>query len=172
MPELDDEVIVGFINEDPHYPVILGSLYSKKRTPKLSPEATNAEKAIITKNQLKIHFQDEEKILTITTPAENTFVLDDASQKITISDQNSNSIEMSSSGIAITSEKDINITAKGKIVIDATQDIEQKAKANFKAEGMAVELKGKSNLSVEGQGMAELKSSGQTSVKGSMVMIN
>ena len=30
VPEIDDEVVVGFLNADSRYPVILGSLYSSK----------------------------------------------------------------------------------------------------------------------------------------------
>ncbi|MGH1438105.1 MAG: type VI secretion system tip protein VgrG, partial [Lewinella sp.] len=33
MPEIDDEVALGFLNEDPRYPVILGSLYSSGHAP-------------------------------------------------------------------------------------------------------------------------------------------
>lgn len=172
MPELEDEVVLGFVNEDPHYPIILGSLYSKNRGPELNPTSENPEKAIITKNKLKIHFNDEEKILTIITPAENQFVLDDANETITISDQNNNVIELSSNGISLTSDNDISLTAQGNIILEATQAIEHKANTDFKVEGMSVELKGKSTFSAQGQGSAELKSSGQTEVKGSIVMIN
>jgi len=34
VPELNSEVIVGFINDDPRFPVVLGALYSKNNTTK------------------------------------------------------------------------------------------------------------------------------------------
>lgn len=43
-PEVGDEVVVGFLNNDPRHPVILGSLYSSKNTPPddlATPDADN-----------------------------------------------------------------------------------------------------------------------------------
>jgi len=46
MPEVDDEVILGFLNEDPRYPIILGSVYSSKRKAPYTPDNKNTTKAI------------------------------------------------------------------------------------------------------------------------------
>ncbi|WP_459613983.1 phage baseplate assembly protein V [Dickeya oryzae] len=39
MPEVGDEVILGYFNNNPSDPVILGSLYSSKNPPPVTPEA-------------------------------------------------------------------------------------------------------------------------------------
>ncbi|MEO1655167.1 MAG: type VI secretion system tip protein VgrG, partial [Bacteroidota bacterium] len=44
-PEVNDEVVLGFLNEDPHHPIILGMLYSKQKKPPLEPADGNHEKA-------------------------------------------------------------------------------------------------------------------------------
>jgi Rhs element Vgr protein len=43
-PEIGDEVIVGFMNQDPRDPVILGSVHSKKLAPPLVPDEKNNKK--------------------------------------------------------------------------------------------------------------------------------
>ncbi|MEJ7679307.1 MAG: hypothetical protein WKG06_15910 [Segetibacter sp.] len=77
-------------------------------------------------------------------------------QKITLQDQNNNKIEMSDSGINIESAKDI--------IFKATGDV--------KAEGINIESKASAAFKGEGSASAEIKSSAQTTIKGSMVMIN
>ena len=172
MPEIGDEVLIGFLNNDPSYPMVLGNLYSKKQKPPYPPDDKNSIKAIVTKNKLKVIFMDDKKNIVIETPAGNTIKLQDEDGKIIIKDKNNNLIEMSSSGIKMDTPKDLVITAKGKISMEATQNISLKSSAgDVSAEGLNAKLKGQVTATVEGA-MAELKGSGQTTVKGGIVMIN
>ncbi|NRB52993.1 MAG: type VI secretion system tip protein VgrG [Saprospiraceae bacterium] len=70
-PEVDDEVVVGFFNDDPRYPVILGSMYSSSRTAPETPDENNSMKALVTKSKMKITFDEEKKVISITTPGNN-----------------------------------------------------------------------------------------------------
>lgn len=118
LPEVGDEVVLGFLNEDPRYPVILGSIYSNSKVipyKGLSPDEKNSMKAIVSKSGICIEFDDEQKILTIATPGANKVIISDKDKMITIQDQNSNSIVMSSGGITIKSAGDINLQAEKKI---------------------------------------------------------
>lgn len=172
MPETGDEVILGFLNNDPSYPVILGMLYSKAKTPPFTPDGDNQTKAIVTKNQLKLVFQDAKKNIILETPAGNKITLSDENGSITIEDQHQNKVEMNSSGISFETPKDFTISAKGKIAIDAAQGISlASSEGDVKAEGLNVSAKAKVKASVEGS-MTELKGSGQTTIKGGIVMIN
>jgi len=171
IPEVNDEVIVGFINEDPHQPIILGSVYSSKNAPAYTSEEKNKIKALVTKSKMKIEFEEEKKIITILTPAANSIVLDDDQGSITITDKNQNKIEMTKDGMTFDCAKDFTIKAKGKIIMEAQADIQAKATGAYKAEGMSVELKGSTKFAAEGA-QAELKGSAQTVIKGGIVMIN
>ncbi|MCC6459599.1 MAG: type VI secretion system tip protein VgrG [Saprospiraceae bacterium] len=172
LPEIGDEVILGFLNNDPSYPMILGNLYSKKQKSPYAPDDKNSTKAIVTKNKLKVIFMDDKKNIVIETPAGNTIKLQDEDGKIIIQDKNKNLIEMSSAGIKMDTPKDLIITAKGKISIEATQNISIASKGgDITSEGLNVKTKAKIMATVEGS-MAELKGSGQTTVKGGIVMIN
>ncbi len=66
VPEVGDEVLLGYLNNDPSHPVILGSLYSSKRTPPYELDADNNIKAIVTRTKLKIEFNEKDKILAIS----------------------------------------------------------------------------------------------------------
>lgn len=171
-PEVDDEVVVGFLNDDPRYPVILGMLYSSKISPPYTPEEKNETKAIVTKEKLKIEFNEKDKVITVITPGENQLVLDDKSKGITIKDQNDNKIEMSSSGITIKSPKSINIEASQAVNLKGGTDIALKATSKMSLKGMQFEATADTTAKVAGNASAEISASGTTTVKGAMVMIN
>jgi Rhs element Vgr protein len=155
-PEVDDEVIVGFINDDPRFPVILGMLHSSALPAPLTPTKENYKKGFISREKLEFTFDDEKKSITIKTPGENSIVIDDDAKSITIKDQNNNTIELSKDGIKMESGKDVSIKATGDVKIEGV-NITISADAQFKAEG---------------SGGAELSSSANAVLKGSIVQIN
>lgn len=172
IPEIGDEVILGYLNNDPGHPVILGSLYSSKLKPPYELTADNFIKAIVTRSKLKVEFDDEKKVITVITPAENKIIISDDDKSIEISDQNKNKIKLSSSGIDMESPKDISITAKGKITIDATGELSMSSKADVKVKGLNVSNTADVAYTAKGSASAEISASGTTTVKGAMVMIN
>jgi Rhs element Vgr protein len=172
IPEIGDEVILGYLNNDPSNPVVLGSLYSSKQAPPYELTADNFTKAIVTKSQLRIEFDDENKVTTIITPGGNTLVLSDEDQSILMQDQNGNKVELSTDGIVLDSPKDINIGAKGKISIDAVGEIAISSKADVKVEGLNVNHTANVGFVAKGSASAELSASGPTTIKGATVMIN
>lgn len=172
LPETNDEVVVGFFNNDPCHPVILGSLYSGKHTPPSSLTPENYTKEIVTKGQNKITFNDEKKIITIETPGKNSITLDDDGKQIIIADKNNNKITLNQSGIIIESAKDLELKAKGNIKLSATQKTEIESKSDTTIKGMNVNITAQVGAKLKGSATAELSASGQTTVKGGMVMIN
>jgi Rhs element Vgr protein len=123
-PELGDEVILGFLNDDPRQAIILGSMFSSKNKPPWEITKDNNLKGIVTKKKLTLHFNDEDdkESIVIETPGGNTIILTDEQDKgIEITDMNENSFTMNSKGVEIKSCKDFivnassgNITFEGK----------------------------------------------------------
>lgn len=171
-PEVNDEVILGFLNDDPRFPVILGSVYSKKNKAPLTPEEKNETKALITKSKLEVNFNEKDKVILIKSPGGNEITISDKDKGITIKDQNDNSAKFDSSGITLDSASNISVKAKGNITLDAGGNLELKAKANVTVEGLQIENTAKTAFTAKGNATAELSASGQTTVKGAMVMIN
>ncbi|WP_100630272.1 type VI secretion system tip protein VgrG [Algoriphagus formosus] len=172
-PEVGDEVVLTFLNGDPRFPIIIGSLYSSKNKPKIEPDADNTQKAIHSKSGIEILFNDQDKVLTIKTPAENTFILDDEGKSITLKDCNNNECIMDNTGIKLSSAKDITLNAEGKIDIKAVTGINLEASGgDIKGKGMNVDLEADVSMKAAGNASAEFSASGTTTVKGAMVMIN
>ncbi len=175
LPEVGDEVIVGFLNLDPCFPVILGSLYSGKRAPfsGLTPDADNSKKAIVTHSEMRIVFDDKESIMTITTKANNVIVLDDKKQQISITDQNKNAITLSSSGIELKSPASITIHADQQVNISGNMGVSIKASSGDVAiSGMNVNAKADIALSAKGNVSAQVQGGAELTLKGAIVMIN
>jgi uncharacterized protein involved in type VI secretion and phage assembly len=172
IPEIGDEVILGFLNGDPSHPLILGSLYSSKRKPPYEPAAENNTKAIVTRSKLTVLFDEDKKAITITTPGKNKIVLNDDEKSILLQDQTGNKVTLSESGITLDSPKDIALSAKGKISLDAVGNISVASKADLKQSGLNIANSAQVGFSAKGAATAELSASGQTTVKGALVMIN
>jgi uncharacterized protein involved in type VI secretion and phage assembly len=174
-PEIGDEVILGFVSGDPGFPIILGSLYSSsKKVPPYPPDSQNTNKAIVTRSNLQLHFDDVKKETTISTPAGNTIVLSDDQQSIVITDQSSNQITMSSSGVEIKSASAIKLDAQSGVTITtATGDISLSASAGkISAAGLNIELDADAELNAAGNATATLKASGILTIQGALVKIN
>ena len=163
-PEIDDEVIVGFINGDPRDAVVLGQLHSSNKPAPIPGSDQNHHKGYHSRSELKVLFDDENKIITISTPGGNSIVITEKDKGIIVTDQNNNLLEMKPEGITIKSPKDIKIEAAGKIEIKATQDLSM--------EGLNVKGKANAQLSMEGTAGAKLSTSAIAVVKGSLVQIN
>ncbi len=120
-PEPDDEVVVGFFNDDPRHPVILGALYGSKNKPhddmaELSEE--NPIKGVMTRKGTALAFVDDEKpSFFIKTAKENKILLSDDQEVVHLSDQHENSLTMNKDGIEITSSKNLTIDASGGDVV-------------------------------------------------------
>ncbi|MGZ5075070.1 MAG: type VI secretion system tip protein VgrG [Methylobacter sp.] len=119
-PEIGDEVVVGFVNDDPRQAIILGSLYgSKNSSPERfgQPDNKNSGKGIASKKGMVIGFDDDKTIVYIETPGKNTIKLDDDGKKIQLDDQHGNSIIMDQNGIMLKSAKDFKVEASGNVEI-------------------------------------------------------
>ena len=176
LPEVGDEVIVGFINEDPRYPIILGSLYSDSKIKPfegLEPDEKNSIKAIVSKSGINIQFDDENKVLTLTTPGKNTAILSDKDKQITIQDQNSNSIVMSDSGIVMKSPKDISIEASQNLTLKGDQGVTiSSSGGDVQVDGINIKQSAQMEYSAEGSTTAQVQGGTELTLKGAMVMIN
>lgn len=172
IPEVGDEVLLGYLNNDPSQPIILGSLYSSQHQPPFELSAENNIKALVSKNQLKIEFNEKDKSITVVTPGGNSIVLSDNDKSIVMTDLNSNSVTLNESGISLKSPKDIQLTATGEITLKATKNINLEATSDLTGKGMNVTLQAQTGLTAKSSATCELSTSGITTIKGGMVKIN
>ncbi len=144
LAEVGDEVLVAFEQGDINHPFVIGMLWNGTDTP---PE-TNSD--------------GENNIRIIQSRSGHKVILDDTdgNEKIEIIDRSGSNfitIDTAKDTIEITSNKDIKLSASnGRISLDA----------------MEIEIKSSANTKIEAGANADLKATGNTTVKGAMVMIN
>jgi len=173
IPEIDDEVLVGFDGGDAERPFVIGSLYHGKNKPMSGwPNNNNRFKGFVTKSNLRLEFDDDKKVTTIDTPGGNKIIISDDQKSILMNDQNNNKVELSSSGIVLKSPGDISIQSSSKITIDASAGIEISSEADVKMKGLNIDQNADVGFTAKANATAELSASGNTTVKGALVMIN
>lgn len=111
LPEIGDEVIVGFINNDPRYAIVLGMLNSTHSPAPLAATNDNHEKGYVSRSGMKLIFNDDKKTVQLETPAGNKMLLTDEDTALILEDQNGNKLTMNSEGIRLESIKDIELAA-------------------------------------------------------------
>lgn len=172
IPDVGDEVVIGFFDNDPGKPVVLGSVYSSNQAPANTIEKENKIRSIVTKSKLKLEFDEDKKVITLQTPGNNSLVISDDGKSITLTDQNSNKIAMTTSGISIESSKSLTLKAQTNISIEAGTEVAIKGPSAVNIQGANIEAKADIAFTGKGSASAELSAGGQTVVKGAMVMIN
>lgn len=185
LPEVDDEVLVGFENGDLNKPVVLGGLWNGKDAPPLnatSPDLFKSGKVSsrswVSRNKHKITMVDDSddgqaiKLELADTNSSVTLVQGGQKDGVTITAKdkqitittNKATVELASSG---------DITLKGQNVkIEASQDVSI-AGLNVKIDAKTnLDLGGKAAVNVKGGGKVGVEASGITEIKGSLVKVN
>jgi uncharacterized protein involved in type VI secretion and phage assembly len=126
LPEPGDEVILGFLNDDPRQAVILGAVYSSALPAPFKPAAENAIKGFVTKSGLKLLFDDTKKQVAISTSDKQQVILDEDKKSIELKDASGNSIKLSEDGITLTSKKDLILKADGDVKIESSAKVDIK----------------------------------------------
>ena len=155
-PEIDDEVIVGFVNDNPNDAVVLGMMNSSANPAPFTASDDNHEKGFVTRSGMKVVFNDDKKSIDVETPAGKKVKIDEDGGVIQVEDENGNKTLLDADGITL--ESAANITLK------ATQDVT--------IEGMNVSVKANAQLKAESSAGSEVSSSANTVIKGAIVQIN
>ncbi len=162
-PEIGDEVVVGFLSDDPRFPVVMGMCHSSAKPAPEPAKDDNHRKGYVSREKMQFIFDDEKKIVVLETPGGNKMTLSEEDKGIVIEDQNGNKITLDDSGINIESTKDLTLKAAKDIKIEG-MNMDMKAQTAFKAAGTgSAEISGASTT---------IKGSATTVIQGGVVQIN
>ncbi|MCP5245928.1 MAG: type VI secretion system tip protein VgrG [Burkholderiales bacterium] len=153
-PEIGDEVVVGFLNDDPRHPIVIGMCHSSAKPAPEPARDDNHRKGYVSREKMQFIFDDEKKIITFETPGGNKMRLSEEDKGVVIEDQNGNKITLDDKGIKIESVKEL--------TLKAAQDI--------KIEGMNIDMTAQTAFKAAGNGSAEV-SSASTTIKGSATTV-
>ena len=187
IPEINTEVIIGFIMGDLSAPVILGCLWNKQdKIPTNKANENNSVKSIRTKGGHEIIFdetKDKEKI-DIITKGKLNICLQDKEKKIVIKDSSGkNLIEVDADKGTVVLQADkkmilkaggeamVTLDGSGKSVKIAANQVDINGKQTLKLKGQTPILEG-SMLTVKGSSSAKIQSSAVLELKGTLCKIN
>lgn len=186
IPEIEEEVMVGFEAGNAELPFMMGTLYNGNAKPESMTTDANDIKAIRTRSGHTIELNDtdgEEKI-NIYDNEGSIITFDTANKSLIIN--SAENIDISAKNINISAEENIVIGAKANIDIAAEGDLSNQAKGNVTVQsdgdtsinsGGAATIAAKTdaamngqNVSLEGKVKADLIGA-QTTVEGKMTAI-
>ena len=162
-PEIDDEVVVGFLSDDPRHPVVLGVCHSSAKPAPEPGKDDNHRKGYVSREKMQFIFDDEKKSIVLETPGGNKVTLSEENEGIVIEDQNNNKITLDTSGVMIESSKNLTLKAANDIKIEG-------ANVNVTAQ---TALKAAASASAEvSAASTTVKGSATTVIQGGVVQIN
>ena len=186
VPEIGEEVVVGFENGNAEKPYVMGSLYHGKAKPDSFVSKKNDIKAIRSRSGHTISLDDTDgkEMFTLSDKGGSIIQFDAKEKSLYITAPEN--LEISAKNIKITAEENIEIGAKENVNLAAEKDInalaegslalQSKKDTTIKADGAATVEAAKDatitgqNVAVEGKAKAELTSSGQTNVLGKVTI--
>jgi uncharacterized protein involved in type VI secretion and phage assembly len=147
LPEINDEVLVGFELGDVHYPYVLGGLWNGQDAPPGDMSKMIAGSKV------------EQRVIRSRTGHMITLDDSDGEPGVKIEDRNGNVVHIK------TSSDELVVTMKGNVTMDSKQNMSVKTQGNVTIEATgSLELKGM-GVTIDGGG-------GTVDVKGSVINLN
>lgn len=115
IPDVNDEVLVGFEAGDPRRPYVLGGLWNGSDSPPQSMDGAgqNNLKVLRSRNGVKITLDDTsgQENCIVETPGGQKITLHDGPGSLEMVDSNGNSVKLQASGITVNASAKVTITA-------------------------------------------------------------
>jgi type VI secretion system secreted protein VgrG len=128
IPEIGEEVIIGFENSSPTKPFVLGTLYNSSQNNGFANEG-NDIKIIQTRSGTKMRMNDKEGSVFVEDPSGNTWFMD-GKGNISVNAPKNFTLT-AGENVSITAGKNIHNTANENITSNAGVDIHQTAHGNI-----------------------------------------
>lgn len=185
IPEVGDQVLLGFRYNDPNRPFVLGSVFHGKTAS--GGGSGNKSKSMTTRSGSTVTMDDDKKSVTISDPSGNTMVYDGAGN-VTVDSPKTMTLTCGESSITLNKNGTIEITGKNITVNGSTKAEMSSGGAGFIADssGDKADVTGKAttitgtatavvtapDTTINGDAKTGITSSGPTSIEGCIVKLN
>jgi len=169
IPEVGEEVLVGFEGGNAEKPFVLGSMYNGGGKSGQG-DASNNFKAIQTRGGHTIRFDDTDgaESITISDKNGNTVVLNTVEKSITINSPEK--IDLISKEINIIGENNVNISSKAT-AMDGSDSVTISSKTQVETGAPSVSVTGQKEVSIDSM-QVNVNGSVTTNVKGTILNLN
>lgn len=136
VPEIDDQVMVGYEYGDPSRPFVMGSLFHSNNAQGVASE--NAVKSIQTRSGIKIILNDSQQSVHIEDPSGSTWEMD-GKGNITVNAPET--MTLNAKKLEISTQEDIAISAGGKLDLSVEKEVKAILNADY-----TTNVKGKASI--------------------------
>ena len=192
-PQVDDLVVLAYLDQDVHRPLVLGGFWNTEVTPPYQvKDGVFYEYSIRTptNTELLLYDEKEKQTATLVMPSGTMLRLDDENKKVQLQDkegENSLVMELEPGEITMKAKNKITLDVGGnQIVIDSDGNITIKCSATIKMEGADIKSKATNSIKMEATDLQakatnsvkmdstqmNLSATAQASLKGGIVKIN
>lgn len=163
VPEIEDEVLIGFEHGNFNNPYVMGSLWNGKDKPDAWKDDKNNLKVIKTRSGNQIHFIDEdgkEEIKIMNKDA------NDPTNEISLTLDAGGKISIKTKGdMVLSADGDIEITSKKSITMKADESINMESGSGTKMKSSETTMEVNGNIKFESMGNTTIKSTGNTTIE-------
>ncbi|MBQ9459207.1 MAG: hypothetical protein IJU66_04665 [Oscillospiraceae bacterium] len=185
-PQVGDLVVLGYLDGDPHRPIVLGCFWNTETTPPLAVKDGKAEEYCLRtpqKIEMLLHDEKGKEKLTVTMPSGTVLVLDDDAKKVTLKDKGGDNallMDLQKGEIELKAKSKLTLSAgQTKITLEQGGNITEKGNGTITLDGASIKGKAKGSLSLQGMdgemkanASLKLSASGPASLKGAILKLN
>lgn len=199
LPEVDDEVVLGFEHGDVNFPYVLGAVFNGKDTPPLTKNKDNDLKRLKSRSGHMLTFDDKkgnEKITLLDSSGNNMIEIDVKKDKITIQAKTGDmdilvakTLQIKCKDLKVNCSSSATVVSDGPIDVKAAKNLTVKTDKEAKltaAQKIAVESQGASidmkastaltgkatNVELKASAAGKFDGGGTLTLKAGMVNIN
>ena len=145
LPEVDDEVLVGFEHGRLDVPFVLGALWNgKDKPPESNADGKNDHRSLTSRSGHVIRLSDksgEERIEILDKSGKNSVVVDTKSNTVTVTGDTDVVVRATKGKLTLSGDQGVEISsAKGAVKVSAKADIEVKAATKLVLKGATVDI--------------------------------
>ncbi len=177
-PQVDDLVVLAYLDQDVHRPLVLGGFWNTETTPPYPvQDGVFYEYSIRTpkKTEFVLYDEDQKQKATLIMPSGTFLRLDDEEKKISLQDKDGNNslvMDLDKGETLMKASSKITLDVGGtQIIIEKSGNITIKGSSTISIEGTDIKSKASNEIKMEAMQL-DMQASGQAVLKGTMVKIN